>query len=153
MLCIIVNTISLALTWPGQPKTLVKTINIINYVCTVIFAIEVLAKIASFGLRYFKDEWNVFDFIVSMGSIIGVFLNELTPLSISSSTTILRSFRILRVFKLFKKQKSLKIIYETFIVTLPALVNVGGLLMLLVFIFAVLSMTLFAEVMLNGPMS
>lgn len=110
-------------------------------------------KIIGLGVRYFKDGWNVFDFIVAIGSIVGIILNEVTSVSIRSSTSILRSFRILRVFKLFRKQKSLKIIYETFIVTLPALVNVGGLLMLLVFIYAVLCMTLFAEVQLNGPMT
>jgi hypothetical protein len=50
------------------------------------------------------------------------------------------------MFKLFRKYKSLRAIFETFLVTLPALANVGGLLMLLIYIYAVLGMNLFANV-------
>lgn len=57
------------------------------------------------------------------------------------------------MFKLFRKQKSLQIIFETFIVTLPALLNVGGLLVLLVYIFSVLGMNLFAETMYSDPLN
>ena len=57
------------------------------------------------------------------------------------------------MFKMFRVQKSLKIIFETFIVTLPALINVGGLLLLLLYIFSVLAMDLFADLKLNPPIS
>ena len=41
-------------------------------------------------------------------------------------------------------------IFNTFIVTLPALVNVGGLLLLLLYLYSVLGVFLFADVKRNG---
>lgn len=43
--------------------------------------------------------------------------------------------------------------FNTFIVTLPALVNVGGLLLLLLYLYSVLGVFLFAEVKRNGMMN
>ncbi len=52
------------------------------------------------------------------------------------------------MFKLFKRQKNLKVIFNTFIATLPALANVGSLLMLFVFIYSILGVFMFAQVKL-----
>jgi len=57
-----------------------------------------------------------------------------------------------RVLKLFRGLKSLQVIFNTFIKTLPALINVGGLMLLLIYIYAVLGVDLFAPVKENGPM-
>lgn len=51
-----------------------------------------------------------------------------------------------RVFRLIKRAKSLKIIFETFVVTIPALANVGGLLMLMLYLYSILGVSLFATV-------
>ena len=69
------------------------------------------------------------------------------------STTAFRTVRILRMFRIFRKQNSLKIIFETFIVTLPSLMNVGGLMILFVYIYSVLGMNIFADIQLNDPLS
>jgi hypothetical protein len=38
----------------------------------------------------------------------------------------------------------------TFLVTMPALINMGGLLLLLIMIYAILGVYLFADIKLNG---
>ncbi len=38
----------------------------------------------------------------------------------------------------------------TFIISLPAMANIGSLLLLIILIYAILGVYLFAEVMLNG---
>ena len=43
--------------------------------------------------------------------------------------------------------------FNTFIVTLPALANVGGLLLLLLYLYSVLGVYLFADVKRNGIMT
>ena len=45
--------------------------DIVNFAFTAIFAFEVIIKIIAFGTRYFKDGWNIFDFIIAIGSIGG----------------------------------------------------------------------------------
>ena len=57
---------------------------------------------------------------------------------------MIRSFRILRIFRLIKRAKSLKLMINTIIVTLPAMANIGGLLALLLFVYAILGIMLFA---------
>ena len=41
-----------------------------NQIFTVIFILEALIKIIALGRQYFKENWNIFDFIIIIGSII-----------------------------------------------------------------------------------
>jgi hypothetical protein len=132
---------------------MIKTIDYINVFYTMVFVLEAIFKIISFGLKYFKRVWNIFDFIIAFGSLIGVILEYTNQLNNISAATALRSFRLLKLMKLFKMSPSLKIISETFLMTLPALANVGGLLLLFVYIFAILSMNVFGNVMLSDPLT
>ena len=53
-----------------------------------------------------------------------------------------------RVLRLVNRAKQLRMIFTTLLVTIPSLANVGGLLILLMFLFAVLGMNFFGTVML-----
>ena len=64
----------------------------------------------------------------------------------------IRIFRLLKFFHIFRKTQQINIIYQTFIQTVPALFNVGLLLLLLIYIFAILSQKLFAEIKLTAPL-
>jgi hypothetical protein len=66
---------------------------------------------------------------------------------------VLRAFRISRIFKLVKRFKSLKIIIDTFTISLPALANVGGLLMLLLYLYAVLAMNILSSIKLQAALN
>jgi len=128
--------------------------DILNYIFTGVFALEALFKIIAFGGGYFSDNWNLFDFIIVIGSFAGFFLNNVnSSINIGPQATIIRSFRILRIFRLFRKNKSLKIISQTFIITLPAMMNVGGLLMLFLYMYSIMGVFLFAEVKLTGTLN
>lgn len=56
---------------------------------------------------------------------------------------LLRIFRIARVFRLIPKAKGLRTMFQTLLVSLPALGNVGSVLFLFFFIFAIMGMNLF----------
>ena len=127
-------------------------IDYINNVFNGIFIFEAIFKILGSGLRYFKDRWNIFDFIIAFGSLIGVIVQHSVGVVGLSAATGLRSFRLAKLLKLFNKQKNLRIIFETFISTLPALINVGGLLILLIYMFSILALNLFAQNKLHDPL-
>ncbi len=74
----------------------------------------------------------------------------MSAVSLGGSTTIIRAFRITRVFRLVKRATNLKLVFNTFVFTLPALANVGGLLLLLLYLYSILGVYLFAEVKRNG---
>lgn len=62
-------------------------------------------------MRYFKDRWNIFDLVIVIITILGIVLSVTLNLQLGPQTTIIRSFRIGRIFKLFRRNNSLKLIF------------------------------------------
>ena len=122
-------------------------LKILNYSFLGVFTFEALLKIISFGTDYFKESWNIFDFFVVFLTLGGILLDTLNLVqNIGGTTSIIRSFRIARVLRLIKRAKSLRTIFNTFTSTLPALANIGGLLFLVLYLYSILGMNLFAFV-------
>lgn len=119
---------------------------------SAVFIVEAVVKLIAFGGRYFRDPWNVFDFVIVVGSLLFTFLKVVFGIDLSLSTQVVRALRIGRIFKLFRNLKSLQVIFITFLDTLPAMANVGGLMGLFVYIFSVVAMNLFAAVKMKPPM-
>jgi hypothetical protein len=70
MICIVCNTLVLCLTWYGQDSKIEKTTDIINYVFMAIFTIECVLKLVALHTFYFKEAWNIFDFIVVLTTLV-----------------------------------------------------------------------------------
>ena len=49
--------------------------------------------------------------------------------------------------------KSLQVIFSTFLTTLPHMLNVGGIMFLIIYIYSVIGVSLFADIKTNGPMT
>ncbi len=111
----------------------------INYGLALIFTFEAVIKIIAFGKDYFKDGWNVFDFliIVATDSLIILFF-ILDSQGAQMQATVLRSFRIGRIFRLVKQFKRLNMIFKALVITIPSLANVGSLLVLLLILYSIL---------------
>ena len=151
--CIVLNTLVLAIYGVGIPQSIIDITEIANFGFSIVFLLEAIFKLIAYGKRYFSDYWNIFDFIIVLGSLFFIVLKYGFRITLlSSATQVFRALRIGRVFKLFRNLKSLQIIFSTFITTLPALMHVGGLMFLILYIFAVIGMNLFAKVKFNGPM-
>lgn len=144
------NTVVLMFKWYEQPKYIDQFAEYMNYIFTGVFVIEAVVKVIAFEPRvYFSEGWNIFDFIIILGSFVSIFISANTSLEIRGAITILRSFRILRLLRLIKRGKSLQLIFNTFVITLHSLANIGGLLLLFIFMYAVLGMILFGTVKRN----
>lgn len=70
----------------------------------------------------------------------------MTGRSYGSIATIIRTFRIGRVLRLVRGLESMAQLFNTLLLTLPSLGNVGALLFLQYFIYAVMGVQLFATV-------
>ena len=151
MICIIANTFVLGFNWYMQPQSYKDVLEVFNYTFMVIFTVEALVKIIAQRADYFKDSWNIFDFTVVMGTIVilGISWAGLAG-GLEILGTILRTLRIGRVFRLIKKQQKLQEIFKTLIGATPAMASLGLLLMLLIFMFAIIGMSQFALVGLDG---
>jgi hypothetical protein len=102
------NTIVLGLDrYPITDKQQRK-LEILNLTFYAIFAFEMVVKLVGLGIKqYVRDGYNIFDFIIVFVSTIDVIISESNHIKISGSKAILslRTFRLLRVFKLAKSWK------------------------------------------------
>ena len=98
------------------------------------------------GGRYFKDSYNAFDFTIIGITLTTMFLSFTKIVDLGNQTSILRVFRLGRVLRLINRAASLRMIFNTFLITLPALGNIGMLLLLIAFIYSILGVELFAYV-------
>ncbi|XP_031655629.1 voltage-dependent P/Q-type calcium channel subunit alpha-1A-like [Oncorhynchus kisutch] len=74
---IALNTIVLMMKYNGASDTYDKVLKNINIVFTTLFFMECILKIIAFGvLNYFKDAWNIFDFVSVLGSFTDILVTE-----------------------------------------------------------------------------
>ncbi|XP_074861889.1 voltage-dependent L-type calcium channel subunit alpha-1C isoform X2 [Carettochelys insculpta] len=74
---ILLNTICLAMQHHRQTCDFKDAMNILNMLFTGLFTVEMVLKLIAFKPKgYFSDPWNVFDFLIVIGSIIDVILSE-----------------------------------------------------------------------------
>jgi hypothetical protein len=118
--CILINTILLMLKWYQQAAKIVYVLEIMNYIFTAIFVLEAIIKIIAQGfILFFRDGWNIFDFLVAFASGLSIIVSAQTSLEIKGAITLLRSFRILRILRLLKRGgKNLHMLFNTFVITL-----------------------------------
>jgi Ion transport protein len=118
-----------------------------------VYILEFLIKFSAFGLSYFHEGWNILDFSVVLAAIVELLLEEFSQHNGSATMAIIRCFRIVRVMKLIRNFKEMRRFLMTFINSLPALINVGSLLFLFLFIYAIMGMNLFATVKLQSSLN
>eukprot|EP00752_Nemacystus_decipiens_P011295 g10037.t1 len=150
MICIVLNTIVMAMQFFGQGTVYTRCIEIANYTFSFIFTVEAITKIIAFRRSYFVDPWNRFDIFIVIGTNLGLAMLWMTGKSYGSIATIIRTFRIGRVLRLVRGLESMAQLFNTLLLTLPSLGNVGALLFLQFFIYAVMGVQLFATVGLRG---
>ncbi|UJR17003.1 hypothetical protein I4U23_003901 [Adineta vaga] len=139
-ICIILNTIFMALDHHGQSENTTRILTTGNYVFTCIFTAESILKIIALTPgKFLKNPWNVFDLIIVTVSLIELGLANVKGLS------VLRSFRLLRVFKLAKSWKTLNRLVSIIGKSLADLGNLTLVLIIIIFIFAVMGMQLFGQ--------
>lgn len=85
--------------------------------------------------------------MIVIGTNLGILLAIAgSGINIGAAATGIRAFRIMRVIRLVNQSKHLRVILDTLVYILPSLANIGSMICLLVFIYAVLGMYIFAEV-------
>ena len=149
MIFILSNMFVMCLDHYEQSEQFELTLVYLNYAFIAIFTIEFLMKFVALNYRYFKIGLNVFDFGILVLSIVGLPFEDLMKNYLSISPTLLRVIRLVRfgrVLRLFKATKGIRTILFALIISLPALINIGLLLFLIIFIYGIFGMNLFMNV-------
>lgn len=153
MAVIVANLVLLCTDHYGESDEEEKIQLIFNVIFSVVFVLE--ATINLIGLRryYFKSNWNNFDLIITVLGAIDVILTLGTDESPPVDPTFLRILRLARLARLLKHAKGIRDLLITMIVSLPALFNVGLLLFMIIFVYAIIGMVLFRYVIYNGALN
>ncbi len=123
-------------------------LNALDLIVLGIFVVEVVVKMLANGpkfLNYFRDSWNVFDFLIVAVAIVALFFPELN----AGFVAVLRLVRILRVFKLVTAIPKLQLLVGALLKSIPSMAYVGLLLSLLFYIYSAMAVFLFGE---NDPL-
>lgn len=139
-ICIVLNTVFMAMEHYPMTPEFEHVLSVGNLVFTGIFTAEMVLKlIAMDPYYYFQVGWNIFDSIIVTMSLVELGLANVQGLS------VLRSFRLMRVFKLAKSWPTLNMLIKIIGNSVGALGNLTLVLGIIVFIFAVVGMQLFGK--------
>ncbi|XP_033022305.1 sodium channel protein type 1 subunit alpha isoform X3 [Lacerta agilis] len=148
MILICLNMITMMVETDDQSKDMEDILYRINLIFIVLFTGECVLKLISLRYYYFTIGWNIFDFVVVILSIVGMFLAEIIEKYFVSPTLfrVIRLARIGRILRLIKGAKGIRTLLFALMMSLPALFNIGLLLFLVMFIYAIFGMSNFAYV-------
>uniref|UniRef100_A0A4W6ENS3 Voltage-dependent P/Q-type calcium channel subunit alpha-1A n=1 Tax=Lates calcarifer TaxID=8187 RepID=A0A4W6ENS3_LATCA len=147
LLVIAMSSIALAAedpVWPESPRN--NVLRYFDYVFTGVFTFEMLIKMVDLGLvlhqgSYFRDLWNILDFIVVSGALVAfAFTSKGKDISTIKS---LRVLRVLRPLKTIKRLPKLKAVFDCVVNSLKNVLNILIVYLLFMFIFAVVAVQLF----------
>ena len=106
-------------------------IGFLDRICLAIFVVELVLKLLVYRLRFFRDGWNIFDFVIVAVSLVLA----------AQSLSVLRILRILRVVSVAPR---LRRVVEGFITALPGMASVFLLMGIIFYIGSVISTQLFS---------
>ena len=117
-------------------------LKLLDILVLLVFIAEIAIKMIALSPRpqdFFKDSWNVFDFIIVAVCLV--------PAS-GGFGPVLRLFRLLRVLRLLSAVPKLQLLVNALLKSLPSMLYVTVLLLLLFYVYAVAGVMFFAK---NDP--
>uniref|UniRef100_F1KQB4 Voltage-dependent L-type calcium channel subunit alpha n=2 Tax=Ascaris TaxID=6251 RepID=F1KQB4_ASCSU len=153
IILVLLNTLVLTSEHYKQEPWLDHFQTIANLFFVVLFSLEMMLKMYSLGLTtYTTSQFNRFDCFVVISSIIEfvcVYFDLMKPLGVS----VLRSARLLRIFKVTKYWTSLRNLVSSLLNSLRSIMSLLLLLFLFIVIFALLGMQVFGGKFNFNPMN
>lgn len=117
----------------------ITMMHLFDYFVTIYFLIEITIKMLAEErlLDFFKDKWNVFDFIILLITLI--------PLENSTMAAVARLLRIFRILRLITVRPGLKRIIDMLVGAIPSIIDIVILMFIIFYIYAIIGNFLFAE--------
>ncbi|GJL94445.1 MAG: hypothetical protein DHS20C05_08500 [Hyphococcus sp.] len=131
---IILNAIILgAETYPGVQSVFGPALEIADRLIIYAFMIEIGIRMIAERGAYFRNGWNIFDFLIVAVSIVAA----------SSGLAALRAFRVLRVLRIITVIPRMRVVVSALLDSIPGIASVGVVLALIVYVFAVIAASLY----------
>ncbi|MBM4182140.1 MAG: ion transporter [Betaproteobacteria bacterium] len=132
---ILINAVTLGLeTSPAIMAVHGQLILALDKAILGVFVLEIALRLYVHRLRFFRDPWSVFDFLV-----VGIAL-----LPATGQLSVLRALRVLRVLRILTIVPSMRRVVGALLGAIPGLISIGLVLLLIYYVFAVIATNLFA---------
>ena len=130
---IVINAITLGLeTSQRMMESVGGLLKLIDRTLLGVFVLEILVKLYAFRAGFFRNPWNVFDFLV-----VGIAL-----IPSSGPLSVLRVLRVLRLISLIPR---FRFVVESLLRAIPGILSIAGLLVIVFYVAAVMATGLFGE--------
>jgi voltage-gated sodium channel len=137
---IAVNAVVLGLqTYDGIESEWGRALTLLNVACLAVFVVELIVRIAAYWprpWRFFRNGWNVFDFVV---------IGAVAVPGIRQNATLLRLVRVLRVVRLVSVLPDLRVLLLGIWRSVPPLASIAGIIGLLLFVYGMVGWILFGD--------
>jgi voltage-gated sodium channel len=100
-----------------------------------VFAVEIAIKLINRKLEFFKNGWNIFDFIIISIALVPS----------SGSLSVLRALRIFRAMRLLSVVPSMRKVVQALFLAIPGIFSVGSIILLIFYVSSVLSTNFFGD--------
>ncbi|XP_063157964.1 sodium channel protein type 5 subunit alpha-like [Candoia aspera] len=146
MTLICLNMVTMMVEADDQSSEKTYVLNKINILFITLFTTECAMKLVALRHYYFINGWNIFDLVVVIMSIVGNVLSGIVVYISPTLFRVIRLVRIGRILRLIRSARGIRTLLFALMMSLPALFNIGLLLFLVMFIYAIFGMANFAYV-------
>ncbi|MCY4015005.1 MAG: ion transporter [Gammaproteobacteria bacterium] len=133
---IVLNAVTLGLeTSPAIRAAYGQPLAVFDAFVLTVFVLEIAAKLYGRGRAFFRDPWNVFDFLV-----VGI---ALVPTS--GPFSVLRALRILRIMRLVSVVPQMRRVTQALVLAIPGMAPIIGLIAIIFYVAAVIATSFFGS--------
>lgn len=138
---ILISALSIGFrTFDTETQLYFTYLNYLDYFITIFFLVEIIIRIIAERdiLKFFKQGWNVFDFLVVAISLI--------PVDNSETVLLARLIRIFRLMRLISFVPQFRILIEALIQSIPRVGYVLLFMFVVFYIYAAIGSLYFSEI-------
>ncbi|XP_047731112.1 sodium channel protein type 11 subunit alpha [Prionailurus viverrinus] len=150
IILIFLNMVIMMAESNNHPEATKAILEELNLAFVVIFTIECLIKVFALRQYYFTNGWNLFDCVIVVLSIVSAMVSALeNQQHIPFPPTLFRVVRLARIgriLRLVRAARGIRTLLFALMMSLPSLFNIGLLLFLVMFIYAIFGMNCFCKV-------
>jgi len=137
---IAMNAVVLGLqTYEGVVDRWGDLLDLVNAACLAVFVVELAIRIGSYWprpLRFFRNGWNIFDFVVVMAVFVP---------GIRQNATLLRLLRLLRVVRIVRVLPDLRVLLLGVWKSVPPLASIGAVTAMILFVYGMVGWIWFGD--------
>ena len=133
---IVLNAVTLGLeTSPAIRADYGQPLAVFDAFVLTVFVLEIAAKLYGRGRAFFRDPWNVFDFVVVAIALVPT----------SGPFSVLRALRILRIMRLVSVVPQMRRVTQALVLAIPGMAPIIGLIAIIFYVAAVIATSFFGS--------